>query len=102
MNKKLLILLLLAFSHTVLAQEFFSGKVDAVELHGERIVIDGGEYRITGNVIVMVGEHKVGLENIKQGSLIQYALDYRSSGAKLVKAVKLQISEEELAEILNH
>jgi len=102
MNIKLLMLLLLAFSHSTLAQEFFSGKVDVIEVEGERIVIDGGEYRITGNAIVVVGEHKVELENIKPGSLIQYALDYSSSSEKLVKAVKLQASEEELAEMLNH
>jgi len=94
--------LLLAVSGSALAQEFFSGKVDDIYVVGQRIVIDGEEYRFSGDTKIIVSGKLISVYALREGHPVEYALDYQATGQKKIRAIKLLISEEEAAQYLNH
>lgn len=84
------------------AESSFSGKVDAFQQEGERIVIDGKDYRVTGETQVIVGEHSVGREAIQVGQTIRYTPDFSQPGGSFIKRIELQLSAEKAAVLFNH
>ncbi|WP_045857943.1 hypothetical protein [Teredinibacter purpureus] len=100
--KRLLLTLIIAVSSTAWAQSIFTGTVEMVQQEGEKIVIDGSEYRITGDALIMIGHVKISLDSLRPGHVVRYQLDTEAIGKRTIKTIDLQVSKDDAEKILSH
>lgn len=85
-----------------IAQSSFTGVVESYRQEGEIIIIDGAEYRITGDTKVVVNGRLVGRSAIHVGQSIRYTPDFGNTGERFIKQIELQLADEHAEHLFNH
>jgi len=97
----LLLSLLMAVSAS--AADYFSGVVDSYTREGETLVVNGSQYRVTGDTVILFDGHVVTRNFLREGMFIKYSLDFNQAGARrFVTRIVLPENDEVSRKMMQH
>lgn len=100
--KKLTVLMSMLLAVSVYAENMFSGEIESFTREGEKLVIAGTEYRVTGDTVIIYDGQVVSREFLREGLLIKYAVDFKNTDSKrFIKRIELP-KDEAFQKMMQH